>query len=154
MMNRRTFLKQTGAFSAALFLPACLNKVKEEKKNPYLLVVSGWQDVNIGDIAHTPGLLHILQTHLPEATITLWKRSKSEKVEALLKKNFPEIEILYGNPDKDFTITDSRLSIMLMSLFMDRGHRLWRPTVWRLGVKLRINLSEPTEQRFRIYLLH
>ena len=44
-MNRRTFLKQTGAFSAALFLPACLNKVKEEKKNPYLLVVSGWQDV-------------------------------------------------------------------------------------------------------------
>ena len=30
MMNRRTFLKQTGAFSAALFLPACLNKVKEE----------------------------------------------------------------------------------------------------------------------------
>lgn len=108
-MNRRTFLKQTGAFSAALFLPACLNKVKEEKKNPYLLVVSGWQDVNIGDIAHTPGLLHILQTHLPEATITLWKRSKSEKVEALLKKNFPEIEILYGNPDKDFTITDSKL---------------------------------------------
>ena len=58
MMNRRTFLKQTGAFSAALLLPACLNKVKEEKKNPYLLVVSGWQDVNIGDIAHTPGLLH------------------------------------------------------------------------------------------------
>lgn len=90
MMNRRTFLKQTGAFSAALLLPACLNKVKEKKKNPYLLVVSGWQDVNIGDIAHTPGLLHILQMHLPDATITLWKRSKSEKVEALLKKNFSE----------------------------------------------------------------
>ena len=33
MMNRRTFLKQTGAFSAALLLPACLNKVKEKKKN-------------------------------------------------------------------------------------------------------------------------
>ena len=94
MMNRRTFLKQTGAFSAALLLPACLNKVKEEKKNPYLLVVSGWQDVNIGDIAHTPGLLHILQMYLPDATITLWKRSKSEKVEALLKKNIPNIEIL------------------------------------------------------------
>ena len=109
MMNRRTFLKQTGAFSAALLLPACLNKVKEKKKNPYLLVVSGWQDVNIGDIAHTPGLLHILQMHLPDATITLWKRSKSEKVEALLKKNFPNIEILYGNPDKDFTVTDNKI---------------------------------------------
>ena len=108
-MNRRTFLKQTGAFSAALLLPACLNKVKEKKKNPYLLVVSGWQDVNIGDIAHTPGLLHILQMHLPDATITLWKRSKSEKVEALLKKNFPNIEILYGNPDKDFTVTDNKI---------------------------------------------
>ena len=109
MMNRRAFLKQAGIFSAAIFLPSCLNKVKEQKKNPYLLVVSGWQDVNIGDIAHTPGLLHILQTYLPEATITLWKRSKNEKVEALLKKNFPKIDILYGNPDKDFTITDGRL---------------------------------------------
>lgn len=102
-------MKQTGVLSAVMLLPSCLNKVKEQKKNPYLLVVSGWQDVNIGDIAHTPGLLHILQTHLPEATITLWKRSKSEKVEALLKKNFPKIEILYGNPDKEFTITDGKL---------------------------------------------
>lgn len=109
MINRRTFLKQTGVLSAVMLLPSCLNKVKEQKKNPYLLVVSGWQDVNIGDIAHTPGLLHILQTHLPEATITLWKRSKSEKVEDLLKKNFPKIEILYGNPDKDFKITDIKL---------------------------------------------
>ena len=65
--------------------------------------------MNIGDIAHTPGLLHILQMHLPDATITLWKRSKSEKVEALLKKNFPNIEILYGNPDKDFTVTDNKI---------------------------------------------
>lgn len=109
MINRRTFLKQTSVLSAAMLLPSCLNKVKKEKKNPYLLVVSGWQDVNIGDIAHTPGLLHILQTHLPEATITLWKRSKSEQVEALLKKNFPKIEIIYGNPDKNFTITNSKI---------------------------------------------
>lgn len=106
MLNRRDFLKQAGLLSATFILPSCLNKVKEEKKNPHLLVVSGWQDVNIGDIAHTPGLLYVLQTHLPEARITLWKRSKSDVVEALLKKNFPAIEIVYGNPDKENKIDD------------------------------------------------
>jgi hypothetical protein len=28
--------------------------------------------VNIGDIAHTPGMLALLERHLPEAEITLW----------------------------------------------------------------------------------
>ncbi|MCK7536068.1 MAG: hypothetical protein MZV63_36325 [Marinilabiliales bacterium] len=28
----------------------------EGKNNPVIMIVSGWQDVNIGDIAHTPGL--------------------------------------------------------------------------------------------------
>jgi polysaccharide pyruvyl transferase WcaK-like protein len=109
MTDRRTFIKQMGLLSAAMFLPYCLNALMNGKTNPHLLVVSGWQDVNIGDIAHTPGLLHVLQSHLPQATITLWKRSKSETVEALLKKKFTNVEIIYGNPDKDFTITDPQL---------------------------------------------
>lgn len=67
------------------------------KRAPSILVVSGWQDVNIGDIAHTPGLLHILENAFPASKITLWKRSKSDRVEALLKKNFPRIEILHSS---------------------------------------------------------
>lgn len=109
MMNRRVFLKQASILSGAALLPSCLNSIKNKKSNPHLLVVSGWQDVNIGDIAHTPGLLHLLETQLPNATITLWKRSKSEIVEALLKKNFPAITIVYGNPDKAFAIKEAEL---------------------------------------------
>lgn len=107
-MDRRTFLKCAGVVSVSSFFPSCLNKLKDGKK-PYLLVVSGWQDVNIGDIAHTPGLLSILQTYLPDATITLWKRSRNKEVEALLKKNFPQIEILYGDPNEDYVVLDEKL---------------------------------------------
>jgi len=33
---------------------------------PSILVRSFWQTVNIGDIGHTPGLLALLEKHLPE----------------------------------------------------------------------------------------
>lgn len=68
-----------------------------------ILLVSGWQDVNIGDIAHTPGLLHVLETFLPKAKIILWKRSNGEEVKRLIHKNFPKVQIIYGavNSDKD-----------------------------------------------------
>lgn len=71
------------------------------KKNPVILIVSGWQDVNIGDIAHTPGLLHLFETYLPEATIILWKRSRGEQVLKLLKSNFPKVKVIYGDVDKE-----------------------------------------------------
>lgn len=69
------------------------------KHQPTILVVSGWQDVNIGDIAHTPGLLHLLETKIPSAKIILWKKSRSEKVEKLLAAAFPKIEIVHGSAD-------------------------------------------------------
>lgn len=113
-MDRRKFIKKTMANATALLvLPDCLfainEKVKKENRVMNILVVSGWQDVNIGDIAHTPGLLHILEEKLPDANIVLWKRSRSEEVEGLLKKNFPRIDILYGNPDQDYQIKDQKL---------------------------------------------
>ena len=95
-MDRRQFLKQTGTLAlGAAFLThiSCTTG----KKAPSILVVSGWQDVNIGDIAHTPGLLHILEKSFPESKITLWKKSKSDVVEELLKKNFPRIEIVHSS---------------------------------------------------------
>lgn len=67
------------------------------KKGFTILLVSGWQDINIGDIAHTPGLLYVLETFIPEARVILWKRSYSKEVEDLLQQNFPEIRIIHGN---------------------------------------------------------
>jgi polysaccharide pyruvyl transferase WcaK-like protein len=75
-------------------LQACSGTGKNGK--PTILILSGWQDVNIGDIAHTPGLLHILQKHLPDCRLILWKLSHSEEVGSMLKENFPEVHIIYG----------------------------------------------------------
>lgn len=80
------------------------------KKHPTILVVSGWQDVNIGDIAHTPGLLHVLETFIPNATIILWKRSNDPKVKAMLNKNFPNVKILYGDVNEDKTVNNTEIN--------------------------------------------
>lgn len=112
-MKRRNFIKNLSYASMLPLLPACVFKAKDsaaKEGDPLqILVVSGWQDINIGDIAHTPGLLHVLQTYIPDAKITLWKRSKSDEVATLLEKNFPKIEVLYGTPEKDYSITDTKI---------------------------------------------
>jgi polysaccharide pyruvyl transferase WcaK-like protein len=96
--SRRNFLKQTGIVSTGLLFITALSGLTK-KTNPTILLVSGWQDVNIGDIAHTPGLLHVLETFLPNSKIILWKRSNGEEVKKLLNKNFPKVKIIYGGVD-------------------------------------------------------
>ena len=57
--------------------------------------------MNIGDIAHTPGLLHILETYLPDANIIVWEKNVGKEVEEFLYKNFPKIRIVHGTVDKN-----------------------------------------------------
>lgn len=99
-MKRRKFIKQTSLFSAGLLFTSFITKATK-KSNPTILLVSGWQDVNIGDIAHTPGLLHVLETFIPKATVILWKKSNGEEVKKLLHKNFPKVKIIYGGVDNN-----------------------------------------------------
>jgi hypothetical protein len=83
----------------SVIMQACSGSGK--KQTPTILIISGWQDVNIGDIAHTPGLLQILQKHLPDSHLILWKTSQSEEVGRMLKKNFPAVQIIYGGLNKN-----------------------------------------------------
>ncbi len=94
-INRRQWLKQAGILSAGSLLPDLIFAATK-KTNPTILLVSGWQDVNIGDIGHTPGLLNVFQTFVPKATVILWKKSNGEEVKKLLNANFPKVQILYG----------------------------------------------------------
>ena len=120
-MTRRDWLKKTGSIAAGIALSDMITGCVS-KKNPVILVVSGWQDVNIGDIAHTPGLLHIFETFLPEARIILWKRSKGEEVKKLLNSNFPKVKLIYGsvNSEKD-TDSPEVLEAMKEADFMIHG---------------------------------
>ena len=40
----------------------------QEGRAPRVLLRSSWQVVNIGDIAHTPGVLALLEKHMPGAS--------------------------------------------------------------------------------------
>lgn len=61
-----------------------------------ILLRSSWQTVNIGDIAHTPGVLHLLEQHLPDAEITLWPSNIDNGVDELLMARFPKLKIAKG----------------------------------------------------------
>jgi hypothetical protein len=99
-MVRRQFLKQAGILaSGSAFIHTLISATGKE--NPVLMIVSGWQDVNIGDIAHTPGLIGLLGKRLPKAKIILWKKSESATVDNLLLKHFPALRIVHGQFDKD-----------------------------------------------------
>jgi hypothetical protein len=88
-MNRRHFLKTT--LAAALPTLATAQGAKAKRR---ILLRSSWQTVNIGDIAHTPGMLALLEKHLPEYEVTLWPSSVDNGVEEMLNKRFPRVKIL------------------------------------------------------------
>ena len=56
-----------------------------------LLLRSSWQTVNIGDIAHTPGVLHLLEKYLPDVEVRLWPSNVDNGVEEMLCKRFPKM---------------------------------------------------------------
>jgi polysaccharide pyruvyl transferase WcaK-like protein len=89
-MNRRRFLTSSLAASA---LPGIVN-AQAVSGGKRILLRSSWQTVNIGDIAHTPGMLHLLEKHLPDCEVTLWPSSVDNGVEEMLLKRFPRLKIL------------------------------------------------------------
>ena len=78
------------------FLGAALVKVASGKMNPTILVRSGWQTVNIGDIAHTPGLLAALEKGIPGAQFILWPSALDRGAEPMLMRRFPKLRIVKG----------------------------------------------------------
>lgn len=103
-ISRRDWLRNTGILSFGMLISGAVNACtpKPDNASKTILVISGWQDVNIGDIAHTPGLLHVLETFMPNAKIILWKKSNAtDEVSKLLSINFPKVKVIYGRVDAD-----------------------------------------------------
>jgi len=87
-MNRRHFLHTTLVAAIATSLGAA------EKRAPRILLRSAWQTVNIGDIAHTPGVLALLEKALPEAQVYLWPSVVDRGVDQLILRRFPRVKIV------------------------------------------------------------
>ena len=89
-MHRRRFL----ATSLTVALAASVRA--GDKRRPRLLLRSSWQTVNIGDIAHTPGVLALIEKHLPGVEVRLWPSKVDNGVEEMLLARFPKLRIVKG----------------------------------------------------------
>lgn len=90
-MNRRQFLHTTLLAALATSIRAA------DPRTPRILLRSSWQVVNIGDIAHTPGVLALIENHIPGAEVILWASADhSKEVAAMEQKRFPRLKIVKG----------------------------------------------------------
>ncbi|MBL8991757.1 MAG: polysaccharide pyruvyl transferase family protein [Spirochaetia bacterium] len=71
-----------------------MNKIESPAAS--ILLYSGWQTCNIGDIGHTPGTLAYLEKFLPKAKVTLWLLRGNEEVVGMLNARFPRVKIVQG----------------------------------------------------------
>src|SRR3954463_16422857 len=94
MLPRRAFLQTT--FAAAL--AQSLSAMAAAGRAPRILRRSSWQVVNIGDIAHTPGVLALIEQHIPDAEVILWASGDlSEAVIAMEHRRFPKLKVVKGS---------------------------------------------------------
>ncbi len=94
-MQRRNLLRLL-ALALAPGRSLWAQTTESHKRPRRLLLKSGWQTVNIGDIGHTPGMLWLLGEHLPEVEVTLWPNNIGDGVEEILRRNFPNVKIVQG----------------------------------------------------------
>ncbi len=86
MNTRRQFF---GALAATVAASAA-----DSKKQPVILVRNGWQWENIGDIAHTPGTLALVEKHVPEARLLLASTGLDGAAREMLQRRFPRLTII------------------------------------------------------------
>jgi polysaccharide pyruvyl transferase WcaK-like protein len=99
MINRRLFVKSISLATSSLFTVLVSNEESfgasssMNLKGKKILLRSSWQTVNIGDIGHTPGVLHLLEKYLPDVEVRLWAGDVGNGVKELLLNRFPNLEI-------------------------------------------------------------
>jgi len=96
MLNRRDFLSASALLAGSTMLATgagCAAAPAPPARRPRILLRSSWQTVNIGDIAHTPGMLRLLSDQLAQADITLWPNALSADVESMLRRRFPGLRL-------------------------------------------------------------
>jgi len=105
--GRRNFLKNsvvcatgTMLMSSHFFSIACNNVTPLLNKAlpRHILLRSGWQVENIGDIAHTPAMLALIEKYIPDAKVSFWPwyHYLPDNEVAMLKKRFPALQIVQG----------------------------------------------------------
>lgn len=104
-INRKDFLKQSLVLAGCLAgIPALANCNGKSKKT--ILLRSSWQVENIGDIAHTPGVLALIEKYLPHVDVCLWPKDVGSGVEKMLMNRFPNLKILKSDEEQQKAILE------------------------------------------------
>lgn len=125
MSTRRSFIKQSAltATGAVFFQSALASLTKESgggdipKKPRHILLRSGWQVENIGDIAHTPAMLALIEKYIPAATVTFWPWYDYLPDDELqmLQSRFPKMGLARGKMDATGTGSTPELEAAITS---------------------------------------
>ena len=95
-------------------------------KKPHLLVRSIAQEVNIGDIAQGPGILALIEKYIPEVQVKLLASGATPEIENMLKKRFPDVEIIQGRftcDGNDIVAPDKQKVIDIINAIVDNISR-------------------------------
>lgn len=130
-LTRRRFV---AAIALGSVLPSAFAAIATgAKRRPRILLRSSWKTDNIGDIAHTPGLLALIERHVPEADVTLLPSlpyGVADGVAEMLLRRFPRLEIIRDRAQvaPAFSACDFFLHGSGPSLVAHEDVALWRET--------------------------
>lgn len=83
-------------------------------KKKTIILRSSWQIVNIGDIAHTPGMLTLLEAYLPDVEVILWASDDfTEDALAMIRRRFPSLQAVKGRIEMDGKAANYELQLAL-----------------------------------------
>ena len=72
-------------------------KSKKSEIKHHILLRSSWQTVNIGDIAHSPGVLALCEKYLPDVEVRLWASNVGDGVKEMIQRRFPNLQIILSS---------------------------------------------------------
>lgn len=158
MSNRRKFIRDTALTTTGVLLFGKLwgkdktfnvNDLNAVELPRNILLRSGWQTENIGDIAHTPAMLAILEKNIPGATVTFWpwySYLPPEEV-VMLAKRFPKVKIVQGKLGDDGKASTPELQSAIASadLFLHNSGP------YAMGWKDALNFKKLTGKPFGIF---
>ncbi|MFD2164015.1 polysaccharide pyruvyl transferase family protein [Paradesertivirga mongoliensis] len=104
-ISRKDFLKHSLVFAGYLAAIPALASCSS-KRNRTILLRSSWQVENIGDIAHTPGVLALIEKYLPHVDVRLWPSDVKAGVEEMLMARFPKLKILKSEEEQQKALSE------------------------------------------------
>jgi polysaccharide pyruvyl transferase WcaK-like protein len=89
-MNKLILILLVGILSPTAFAQ---NNLQHDQKKKILLR-SSWQTINIGDIAHSPGVIALCEKYIPDVEVILWASQVGDGVREMLHRRFPKLQII------------------------------------------------------------